>query len=120
MKARKMKENNRPLPGFWKWVRVSVFSSFVVTIGVLISGCGKSSEPAPPPPLTELRLGYFANVTHAQAVLEVASGDLQTALGPVQLKTKVFNAGPELIQALNAGEIDIGYVGPGPVLSAGA
>jgi NitT/TauT family transport system substrate-binding protein len=89
-------------------------------LGFLISGCGKSEQSAQPPPLTELRLGYFANITHAQAVLEVASGELQAALGPIQLKTKVFNAGPELIQALNAGEIDIGYVGPGPVISAQA
>jgi NitT/TauT family transport system substrate-binding protein len=30
----------------------------------------------------------------------------------------VFNAGPSLIEALFAGEIDIGYVGPGPALNA--
>jgi NitT/TauT family transport system substrate-binding protein len=69
-------------------------------------------------PLAEVRLGYFANLTHAQAVLGVASGDFQKALGAIQLQTKVFNAGPELIQALNAGAVDIGYVGPGPVLAA--
>lgn len=96
----------------------------IVFLGFAISGCNKSDSPSPSgggaPALTVLRVGYFANVTHAQAVLEVASGELQTALGPVQLQTKVFNAGPELIQALNAGEIDIGYVGPGPVISAHA
>jgi NitT/TauT family transport system substrate-binding protein len=63
-------------------------------------------------------LGYFANVTHAQAVLGIASGDFQNALGSVAVKTRVFNAGPALIEALNAGAIDIGYVGPGPVISA--
>jgi NitT/TauT family transport system substrate-binding protein len=68
--------------------------------------------------MSEVRLGYFANVTHAQAVLEVASGELQNVLGPTKLTTKVFNAGPELMQALNADEIDVAYVGPGPVISA--
>jgi NitT/TauT family transport system substrate-binding protein len=34
------------------------------------------------------------------------------------LEPRVFNAGPALIQALFAGEIDVGYVGPGPVLAA--
>ncbi|MGD0461123.1 MAG: aliphatic sulfonate ABC transporter substrate-binding protein [Tepidisphaeraceae bacterium] len=87
--------------------------------GLAINGCGKSqSAPGTAAVLDEVRLGYFANVTHAQAVLGVASGEFQAALGPTQLKTKVFNAGPELIQALNAGAVDIGYVGPGPVLSA--
>jgi NitT/TauT family transport system substrate-binding protein len=94
-------------------------SSFLLGIGLAISGCDKG-QPASgtPPPLDAVTLGYFANVTHAQAVLGVVSGEFQAALGPTQLKTKVFNAGPELIQALNAGAVDIGYVGPGPVLSA--
>ena len=48
----------------------------------------------------------------------MASGEFARAIGPTQLSTKVFNAGPALIEALFAGEIDIGYVGPGPVLSA--
>jgi NitT/TauT family transport system substrate-binding protein len=65
-------------------------------------------------------LGYFANVTHAQAVLGVASGDFQNALGETKLTPKVFNAGPDLIQALNAGAIDIAYIGPGPVIIAQA
>jgi NitT/TauT family transport system substrate-binding protein len=48
----------------------------------------------------------------------VASGDFQAALGQIKLTPKVFNAGPELIQSLNAGAIDIAYVGPGPVIVA--
>jgi NitT/TauT family transport system substrate-binding protein len=63
-------------------------------------------------------IGYFANLTHAQAVLGVASGDFGRAVAPLRLETKLFNAGPSLIEALFAGEIDIGYVGPGPALSA--
>jgi NitT/TauT family transport system substrate-binding protein len=69
---------------------------------------------------TEIRLGYFANVTHAQAVLGVHNGDYSKAVAPAKLSTKVFNAGPSLIEALFAGEIDVGYVGPGPAISAHA
>src|SRR4051812_42760138 len=68
----------------------------------------------------EVRLGYFANVTHAQAVLGVSNGDYARAIAPAKLSTKVFNAGPSLIEALFAGEIDIGYVGPGPAINAHA
>jgi len=67
-----------------------------------------------------VRIGYFANLTHAQAVLGVASGDYARAVAPAKLETRLFNAGPSLIEALFAGEIDIGYVGPGPVISAQA
>jgi NitT/TauT family transport system substrate-binding protein len=69
-------------------------------------------------PLKELRLGYFPNFTHAQAVLGVASGEFQQAVGPTKVSTKVFNAGPSLIEALFGDQIDIGYVGPGPALNA--
>jgi NitT/TauT family transport system substrate-binding protein len=69
-------------------------------------------------PVKQVRVGYFANLTHAQAVLGVSSGEFAKAIQPATLKTQVFNAGPSLIEALLAGEIDIAYVGPGPVLSA--
>ncbi|MCC6678295.1 MAG: aliphatic sulfonate ABC transporter substrate-binding protein [Phycisphaerales bacterium] len=72
---------------------------------------------AGPAPLKEVRIGYFANVTHAQAVLGIHSGDFAKALAPADVKTRIFNAGPPLIEALFAGEIDIGYVGPSPALN---
>jgi NitT/TauT family transport system substrate-binding protein len=46
----------------------------------------------------------------------VARGDFQKALG-VRLDPKVFNAGPEAMEALLAGEIDIAYVGPSPAIN---
>ncbi|HHW15730.1 MAG TPA: ABC transporter substrate-binding protein [Firmicutes bacterium] len=65
-----------------------------------------------------LRLGYFPNITHAQAVLGVADGTFARALGPgVELQTKVFNAGPSVIEALFAGELDLSYVGPNPAVN---
>ena len=66
----------------------------------------------------EVRIGYFANLTHAQAVLGMASGDFAKAVAPAKVSTKVFNAGPSLTEALFAGEIDLGYVGPGPAIAA--
>src|SRR5262245_23692647 len=75
------------------------------------SGSGASAA-------VEVRLGYFANLTHAQAVLGVASGEFASAIAPHTLKTQMFNAGPGLIEALFAGEIDVGYIGPGPALNA--
>jgi NitT/TauT family transport system substrate-binding protein len=88
------------------------------------AGCDRSAASSagagPAAGDSEVRLGYFANLTHAQAVLAVESGELAEALRPARLKTQVFNAGPSLIEALFAGEIDIGYVGPSPALNAHA
>jgi NitT/TauT family transport system substrate-binding protein len=79
------------------------------------SGGAAATAPAA---LRELRIGYFPNFTHAQAVLGVASGEFQKAVGPTKVSTKVFNAGPSLVEALFGNQIDIGYVGPGPALNA--
>jgi NitT/TauT family transport system substrate-binding protein len=57
-------------------------------------------------------------VTHAQAVLGVTSGDFANAVAPSKFTAQQFNAGPSLIEALFANQIDIGYVGPGPVINA--
>ena len=52
--------------------------------------------------LAPVRLGYFANLTHAQAILGISRGDFQKALGSVPLDTKVFNAGPSVVEAFFA------------------
>ena len=74
-------------------------------------GAAAGSQP------TSLRLGYFPNVTHATALVGVANGTFQKAIGPIKLETKTFNAGPALIEALFGGQIDIGYVGPNPAIN---
>lgn len=48
----------------------------------------------------------------------MSSGDFARAIAPSQLDTSIFHAGPEVVQALFAGEIDIAYLGPGPAINA--
>ncbi len=67
---------------------------------------------------SSLRLGYFANITHAPAILAVADGDLQKQLGSTSLKTQIFNAGPAEVTALIGGSIDAAFVGPSPAINA--
>jgi NitT/TauT family transport system substrate-binding protein len=97
---------------------------FVLLLLAAVWGCDRGGTadvgPGADTPPAEVRLGYFGNVTHAQAVLGVASGDFANAIAPSKFSTRVFNAGPSLIEALFSNNIDIGYVGPGPALSAHA
>ena len=67
--------------------------------------------------VTELRLGYFANVTHAPALVGLEEGLFEDALGDVDVTTSVFNAGPAAIEALTAGAIDATYIGPNPSIN---
>src|SRR3954447_3411827 len=66
----------------------------------------------------ELRLGYFANLTHAPALIGVQEGLFKKELGKTALKTQVFNAGPDEVEALFAGALDAAYIGPSPTINA--
>ena len=65
-----------------------------------------------------LRIGYFPNINHAQAVIGFGTGDFQKELGSnIQVQPYIFNAGSSAIQALLANRIDATYVGPGPAVN---
>jgi NitT/TauT family transport system substrate-binding protein len=65
-----------------------------------------------------LRVGYFPNVNHAQAVIGFGTGEFQKELGSnIQVQPYIFNAGSSAIQALLANRIDVTYVGPGPAVN---
>src|ERR1051326_585696 len=70
-------------------------------------------------PSASLRIGYFPNVNHAQAVLGFENGDFQKGLlkDGITVKPLVFSAGPSVIEALFANQIDIAYVGPNPAIN---
>ena len=66
----------------------------------------------------ELRIGYFPNINHAQAVIGIGNGDFKKILGEnVEIKPFVFNAGPSAIEALFAKQVDVTYVGPNPAIN---
>jgi NitT/TauT family transport system substrate-binding protein len=71
-----------------------------------------------------LRLGYFPNVNHAQAIIGLKNGDFQKTIegnnsnqGKIKINEFVFSAGPSAIEALFGGQIDAAYVGPNPAIS---
>ena len=89
---------------------------FIMLLIVLASmaGCGKSQEKA-----TTVNMGYFNNITHAQALLMKAEGKLEESFGDgISVKWNAFNAGPAEVEALFSGAIDIGYIGPVPAINA--
>lgn len=65
----------------------------------------------------QVRIGYFPNLTHATALVGLKEGFFQEALGATTIKQATFNAGPAEIEALNAGAIDIGWIGPSPAIN---
>src|SRR3954454_15063506 len=65
-----------------------------------------------------IRIGYFPNINHAQAVIGLNNGDFQKILGNnTKVETIVFNAGPSAVEALLANRIDATYIGPNPTIN---
>ncbi|MFI5266277.1 MAG: ABC transporter substrate-binding protein [Chloroflexota bacterium] len=85
----------------------------------VLAACGQPSSPssASAKPAGKFTIGYFPNVTHAPALVAAASGGFKDALAGVNVDYKTFNAGPSLVEALFAGAVDVGYVGPSPAIN---
>ncbi|MFJ8438469.1 aliphatic sulfonate ABC transporter substrate-binding protein [Kitasatospora griseola] len=108
--------------------RAAVATVAVLTAAGLLSACGygsKSEDKSAAAPAASgaklsadtVKIGYFANLTHGTALVGLKQGILQQELGGTRIKTQVFNAGPAEIEALNAGSIDIGWIGPSPAIN---
>ncbi|MDA4133188.1 MAG: ABC transporter substrate-binding protein, partial [Thaumarchaeota archaeon] len=78
--------------------------------------------PANPPTdnsVSTVRIGYFANLNHAPAVIGLSNGDFQKFVGPsTKIQTTLFTSGSPEMTALLASKIDIAYVGPSPAVNA--
>lgn len=110
----KVATSNRPI-GASRLRRILAGTAVVALSAGALTACSSGSDAANS---NTLRLGYFANVTHALPVLGVSSGQFQTALGSTKLETQTFNAGPAAIEAINAGSLDAAFVGPNPAINA--
>ncbi len=90
-------------------------SVLLILSALILPACGSST---PVQTANRIRVGYFPNITHSQALIGLARGDFQTALGQdVKIEATTFNAGPSVIEALFAGQIDLAYIGPNPAIN---
>lgn len=84
---------------------------------LLIAGVAGCSGGRDSSSVDTVRMGFFPNVTHAQALLGVATGAFDEAFQGVKVEYRTFNAGPDEIEALLAGQIDLAYIGPVPAIN---
>ena len=93
--------------------RIATWAALAV---LLLAGCSQQDAAQAP---GVVRLGYFANVTHAPALVGLEKGFFTEALGAdARLETRSFNAGPEAVEALFSDALDITYIGPNPAINA--
>ena len=64
-----------------------------------------------------VRIGYFANITHAPALIARQQGLFEKQLGDTAIEYSVFSVGTAAVEALKGGALDIAYIGPNPAIS---
>jgi NitT/TauT family transport system substrate-binding protein len=85
----------------------------LIIINIFTFGCRKKSDE------NLIRLGYFPNITHSSVIVGLKNNYFKEEMGDkIRIDSKVFVAGPALMEALLLGDIDIGYVGPIPAINA--
>lgn len=101
-------------------------SALVVSLGLGAAAAAPvpSRAPAPAaaaalpklPTAPVVRIGFFANLTHAPALVAQELRLFETFLGKDGTKVEyiLFNAGPAAVEAMKGGAIDVAYIGPTP------
>lgn len=98
--------------------RTNVAFTAVSIAAVLVSVAVLAGYLGTAPSAFALRLGFFPNVTHAQALYGIATGTFQEAFGDeFEILPMPFNAGPDAIRALLSNQVDVLFVGPTPTLN---
>ena len=66
----------------------------------------------------KIRIAYFPNIGHAIPIVGIEKGFFEKSIGnQTKIETRVFDSGPQAIEALFANSIDVAYVGPGPAIN---
>lgn len=108
-------EHGRPITARMHSFRSRSFLGLVVLLAVTGLGCKKSGGQGDAN--APLRLGFFPNITHAQALVGHVEGAFAAEPGIGKLDVKQFNAGPAAMEALVGGSLDVSYVGTGPAIN---
>jgi NitT/TauT family transport system substrate-binding protein len=97
---------------------ISVFTMIITAVALISAPVSIASAQSIADEKKTLRIGYFPNITHSQAVIGLNNGDFQNSLGDnVTVETFRFNAGPSAIESLLADRIDATYIGPNPAIN---
>jgi NitT/TauT family transport system substrate-binding protein len=64
-----------------------------------------------------VRVAFFPNIGHSIAIVGMEKGIFSEKLENLTIQTRLFDSGPQVIEAMFANEIDLAYVGPGPAIN---
>ena len=94
-------------------IRSAIYAGIVVlsVIGVVLNPSESENE-------NKIRIAYFPNIGHAIPIVGMEKGFFEEKLGEqIEIETRIFDSGPQVIESLFADSVDIAYVGPGPAIN---
>ncbi|WP_203247755.1 aliphatic sulfonate ABC transporter substrate-binding protein [Sporosarcina beigongshangi] len=96
-----------------KLIVLAIISLVVLSIG---TACGKGVQGAVGS--KEVNIGYFPNLTHITTIVALEKGYFAEAFGEdIKINTKTVSSGGLFMEAMVTKSIDVGTVGPGPLLN---
>jgi NitT/TauT family transport system substrate-binding protein len=111
-----------------KSMRITAIALIAIALLLLTAGCTQQSGTTTPTPtsataapIKELRIGYQPSTHQLAHFTAMEKGWWKEDLAPygvVNVSDKVFPSGPPEMAAMQAGELDVAYVGAAPVLTA--
>ncbi len=106
-----------------KPMRIEAIALIAIALLLLTAGCTQPSgtTPTTAAPVKDLRIGYQPSTHQMAEITAMEKGWWQQDLAPLGVRNvsdKVFPSGPPEMAAMQAGELDVAYVGAAPVLTA--
>lgn len=88
-----------------------VGATSLLIVGILVNSDETTHE-------NKIRVAYFPNITHAVPIIGIEKGTFANQIGNnTVIEPILFDAGPQVIESIFAGSVDIAYVGPGPAIN---
>src|SRR5690625_3527293 len=86
----------------------------LIVISLVLAACAGNSEANN----NKVTIGYFPNLTHVATIIALENDYFADSLGEaVDIETKTVNPGGLFMAAMATGSIDVGTVGPRPLLN---
>ena len=93
-------------------IGLGIAAVIAIAIVAALSGAQEQSNQ------DKIRVAFFPSIGHAAPIVGIENGIFENGIGEeIKIETKLFDSGPQVIESIFAGSIDVAYVGPGPVIN---
>ena len=86
----------------------------IVAIAIIITSFSNSDQINQ----DKIRVAFFPSIGHIIPIVGLEEKIFEKGIGEEkQIETKLFDSGPQVIESIFSGSIDVAYVGPGPIIN---